>query len=113
MKKEDKEQLHKISRRLVELLGPIVEQLQEYTKETDHSPEEEEAFRKTLEFMKEIAPAIEMLQNFFGHEAYKTTVAYYYYVKEKAAEGNEQAQEIVAELAPLYEQALLEKLNNN
>jgi hypothetical protein len=34
-------------------------------------------------------------------------------VKEKAAKGNQHSQEIVDELAPLYQQALFDQLNNN
>ena len=109
----DKEKLREIAEKLNELLPPIIEKIKDYAALANRTPDEEKEFGELVALLAQSLPVIETLKDYFGSEINKQATAFYYHVKEKAAKGDQRSQEIVDELAPLYQQALFDQLSNN
>jgi len=113
MNTDDKEKLRVVAAELAKLMLQIISQVCDYAALNYRTPEEEKQYQELLKLMKKLLPAITQLKDFFGNEAYRTSVAWYYSVKKAAEQGNSKAREIVDELAPLYQQAIIDQLNMN
>ena len=113
MNTNDKEKLREVATGLAKLMPQIISQIRDYAAMNPRTPEEEKQYQKLLKIVEESLPVIAMLEDFFGSEAYRASVAWYYSVKEAAGHGNSKAREIVDELAPLYQQSIIDQLNKN
>jgi len=109
----DKEKLREIAESLNELLPPIIEKVKDYAALANRTPEEEKEFGELIALIAQSLPVLETLKDYFGTEIYKQATAFYYRVKEKAANGDRPSREIVDELAPLYQQAIIDQLSKN
>ena len=110
---QDKEKLREIAQSLGKLLPLIIEKIKDYAALANRTPDEEKEFGELVGILAQSLPVIETLKDYFGSEIDKQATAFYCHVKEKAAKGDRRSQEIVDELAPLYQQALFNQLNNN
>lgn len=113
MNNDDKEKLREVAAGLAKLMPQIISQVRDYAALNYRTPEEEKQYQELLKLVKESLPVITLLKDFFGSEAYRSTVGWYYSVKEAAEQGNSKAREIVDELAPLYQQSIIDQLNKN
>ncbi len=113
MKKSDKEKLRAISEDLSKILPPMLEKVRHYATMSNRTPDEEKEYRELIDLVVRAKPAISMLKDYFDNEINLNATAYYYSIKQKAEDGDPKAKEIISELAPLYEQALLEQMDKN
>lgn len=113
MNNDDKEKLREIAAGLAKLMPQIISQVRDYAALNYRTPEEEKQYLELLKLIKESAPILTLLKDFFGSEAYRATAAWYYSVKEAAEQGNPKAREIVDELTPLYHQAIIDQMDKN
>ena len=108
--------LTKLQKSLTELdksLKPVYEMIKDMQALKYRTPDEEKELEKLLLIIKEAIPVISTAADFFGNRAFVAAVAYYNSVKQHAEKGDLQAQKILIELAPLYEQALLSQIDKN
>lgn len=113
MKKADLEKLKKNLAELSEFLKPVYEKIEDYTRMEFRTPDEEKELEQLLQLVKEATPIFGAAADIFGNEAFINATAYYNSLKQHAEKGDELAQKIYKELAPLYEQALLSQINKN
>lgn len=113
MKKQDKEQLRAIAEKLGKSLLPLIEEIRYYHSLSYRTPEEEASYQEMVSLIRESLPVITLLKDFFGNEAMRASEEFYFHLKKLAGEGDTKASEILCELSPLYQQSLLEQLNNN
>lgn len=113
MKKPDLIKLKKALDELDEYLKPVYERINDFQAMSYRTPDEEKELQKLLQLAANAVPVYAAAADFFGNEAYNMAVAYYNGVKQHAENGNVKAKEILKELAPLYEQALLSQIDPN
>ncbi|WP_163713228.1 hypothetical protein [Mangrovibacterium lignilyticum] len=113
MKQESKIKLVELALKIAVDMKVIIGQMKKYEEKDWLSPEDEERYRKLQDVLKDVLPVIAQLRDFFDQKAYCHATAYYYHVKEKAADGDLRAKVIYDDLRPLYEQALNEQIHKN
>lgn len=113
MQKPDTEKLQKSLKELDKILKPIYKIIKDYQALNYRTPEEETELEKLLSLVKHAIPAYAAAAHVFGNEAYIAAVAYYNLLKRQAEKGDQQIIEIIKELAPLYEKALLSQIDLN
>jgi hypothetical protein len=113
MDKNDKEKLRELAADLAKMLLPAISRVHDFAAMSYRTPDEEKQYQELMNLIKQAAPILGLMKDFFGNEAYRASVAWYFSVKEAAEKGDARAQEIVNELAPLYQQALFDQLDKN
>lgn len=113
MENADKDKLKIMAQDLVKKLQPVFDAANHYATMSCRTPDEEKEYQKLLAVLQKAIPALGGLTEFFENELFREAVAYYYMLKEKAAEGDPEIQAIVRELAPLFGEALMDKFDIN
>ena len=113
MKKQDKDELRAIADKLGKSLLPVIEMFNHYHKMSNRTPEEEKSYQEMIRLIQEALPVLTVLKDFLGNEAFRAAEAFYFHLKQKEAEGDQNAREILRELSPLYQQSIIEQVNNN
>lgn len=111
-----KPELEKLQRALTELekvLNLVYKKIRDFEALSHRTSEEEEELKKLQQVVKEAFPLISAAIDIFGNQAFISTVAYYNGLKQQAEKGDQVAQKIIKELAPLYEKALLSQIDQN
>ncbi|GET23940.1 hypothetical protein [Prolixibacter sp. NT017] len=77
------------------------------------TPEEEVELTRLLAIIKQLKPLLESAKEYLDRKLLGNSISFYYAVKEKAEQGNPDAQKIIADLGPLYQQMLLDDIEEN
>ena len=113
MKQKDKEELRQISQNLTDRLARIIEMIKQYEKIDGMNADEKTEYNRLRASVRDIAPVLRLLMNFFGAELLRNSIAYYYWIKEKAAGGDLLAMEIYNDMAPDFERFLIARIDKN
>ncbi len=110
---EDKQKFNKDLGYLVEILSELIKQYNDLLLKGELNSEEDEALKTIQEFLLSLGAILPNAISELNEDLYGKSVGLYYAFKEAAINGDPNAQIIIKELKPMFEDSLGERLNMN
>jgi len=107
------EELFKALKQIKETVPCLLESIQQLAGLSSRTPGEEEELQKLLGIFDQLKWSLSDLRDYLDGKLFDASLTFYCVIKEKAAAGDVQAQKIVDDLGPWYQQILIDQVNRN